>query len=993
MKTSHNQLKFKKNPLALAVCLLSGSVFSSAMAQETPAENEEAAGEREERITVVGSRIRSDGLERSTPVTVINASDAAAQGFNSLGDLLRSSTVAAGSSQVTAATSSAVTSGGTGVETLSLRGLGANRTLVLLNGRRAGPAGTRGEVSAFDMNTLPLAAIDRIEILKDGASSLYGSDAVAGVVNIITKKGDESSFNLNHSSPLDSGGESYRANFTFGRSTGKGSFRVVADYKLDEELALGQRDFFACSEDMYFDPETGERSDTIDPRTGNPRCNDLPWGHLWTYDYGGPGGAYQGMVLAQYDYDGDLGQYIDRDGGPISTDGWADDWFPVNYDRPSDGVTNGDHPFQDLESLNPKQETATIYLQGDYDLSRDVKLYSEVLFNRRETTSNSYRQFWAFRYSSDFDGTGFGDPAADGFTGPQVFSPTAITDHSGDKITVDYRRVVVGAEGYLGDWFWDVSYQDSLSDGDYQSKIIYEDAITPYDLSTSSCEGTTTAIRGVPCVDVPWFDPNFLAGDITGDVRDFLFGSEIGNTEYEQRTFEAYMSGDLFSLPAGMVAVAFGGSYQEDSIVDTPGEQTLAANTWGSTSAGITAGESDTKALFAEVQIPLLYDLPFVDQLDLTLSTRWTDVSTYGDDTTYKMGLNWAVNDSLRLRASRGTSFRSPALYELFLNDQTSFANQRAIDPCVNWETNLDEGSVSETLAANCASAGVPGDWPGGNITATVSEGGGAGVLEAETSDSLTYGFVWIPYSSGFSMSVDYFDIDIDGEVTSLTPGQITSRCFNSEDFANEPLCAQIEREQGPDDFSITEVTGGYLNIANQINRGVDFNFGYQTETPIGELRLGYEHTIQIEASRQLFADSIREDYTGEIGNPKNVGNFTAELAYNDWRYNWTVRYLDKTDNYERYGNGEYDDTVTYRGEEQRVLLEAGSFFYHAFSATKAFDSGIEATLGVANAFDKEPPRVSAPAGSNIVRRGSSAFYSQYDWLGRRVFFNLAYNF
>ena len=294
-------------------------------------------------------------------------------------------------------------------------------------------------------------------------------------------------------------------------------------------------------------------------------------------------------------------------------------------------------------------------------------------------------------------------------------------------------------------------------------------------------------------------------------------------------------------------------------------------------------------------------------------------------------------------------------------------------------------------MANNCAADGIPGDFPGGNITATVTSGGGAGVLEAETSDALTYGLVWMPEFADFSFSADYFEIEIEGEVTLLGAATIVSQCYNSEDFANEPLCAQVTRD--PDDFSITDVEGGYLNIANQMNRGVDFKAVYTTDTPIGNLYLSYDHTVQIEASRQLFADSQRLDYTGEFGNPKHVGNFNARLSYSDWDFNWTARYIGEVSNYERYGVGEYDDTLSYRGEEVRLVMHSDAYITHAFSVARTFDNNIDLTFGVANAFDKEPPRVSAPGGSRISRRGTAAFYSQYDWLGRRVFLNLGYNF
>ncbi|WP_127346831.1 TonB-dependent receptor domain-containing protein [Pseudidiomarina mangrovi] len=999
-------LELKRSPLALAIgYVLVGGGITSAQAQDTEATEDSTAREGTEKITVVGSRIRTDGLDSASPVEIISASEAIGQGLVTLGDLLRTSTVAAGSNQVTAAASTAfVTEGGTGTETLSLRGLGANRTLVLLNGRRIGPAGTRGQVSAFDLNIMPLAAVERVEILKDGASSLYGSDAVAGVVNIVTKTGDESAFDVNLSQPNEAGGETMRMSGSFGRSYDSGSFRLVADYQRVNELANGDRDFFDCGNNYLFDPSNGERADLVDPRTGEFRCNDLPWGHVWVYDYaplftGDSNVPTRTLTLAQYDYDNNLGGLIPsfnqtaNDPYDMRT---PEGWYPVNYDRVSNSVTNADHPFQDLETLSPEQEIVTVFGAGELWLDDTTTLYSEVLLNRRKTTTNGYRQFWTYIYNGNFDffnfdvGNGNGSPLSQGWTGAQWLSPTPITNHSGSEITVDYRRFVVGLEGTLGDYDYDISIQDSRSDGDYKNKIIYNDSIEDQWFNYGSCVGTQTSVRGADCIDVPWLDPQFLAGNISSDVRDFLFGEEIGNTVYKQRTFEAVLSGEAFEINELPIGFAVGLSYQQDSILDTPGEQTLLSNTWGMSSAGITEGKQNTRALFTELNIPLLRDLPFAQQVEMTLSGRYTDVSTYGSDRTFKASLNWLIDDGLRVRASRGTSFRSPALYELFLNNQSSFVGQRTVDPCINYETALANNQISEITRNNCAADGIPPDYVGGASSATVITGGGLGQLEAETSVAETFGVVWIPSWTDFSMSVDYFNFEIDGEVTLLSASQIVRGCYASENFDTEPLCDQFFRNNL--DLRVEEITGKYLNIAKQINRGIDVQLNYPFSTEFAEFDITYEHTIQIEASRQLFAASEPVDRVGEFGSPKHVGNLRLTMKQDDWTYNWTSRYIGAVSNHERYGLGTYREDANFFGQQVRLVLDSSPVIYHAVSATRDFrDAGVSVTFGIANLFDKEPPKVSDRGG--VSRMGNTAFYSQYDWLGRRAFVNLSYQF
>ncbi|MEJ2402600.1 MAG: TonB-dependent receptor, partial [Xanthomonadales bacterium] len=1006
---------FKKNPLAFTIgcALAAGPIgFANPVLAQDQAEQDQYSENEVEEVIVTGSRIRRNTFTAATPIDVVDTEVANVKGLADVGTLLQSTTIAAGSPQVTSATSTAfVQNGGSGVQTLSLRGLGANRTLTLLNGRRAGPAGVRGGVSAFDLNVLPLAAIERIEILKDGASSIYGSDAVAGVVNIITKKDDGGTVEGYVGIPQESGGEETRFSASWGTSNERGRFRITADYHLNKELKNGDRDYLACGEMNIFDPDTGERADAIDPRTGRPMCRDLIWGHVWIYDYfeyfnDGEGNVPPG-TKAQYDYDGDLGDYIPgfADPDPNNPDYMRTPpgWYPVAYDKLTDGITNYDHPFHDETSFNPETERVTLFADGEYNLTEDMQLYGEVLLNRRTTKVNGYRQFWGYIYNEDNGSLGsewgWGtNPLSEGWTGAQWLSPTPITDHSDSKIEIEYTRFVVGLTGELGnDWMWDLSYQYSKSDGDYTEDQIYDDSISDQNWLWGSCAGMTTSVRGVPCVDIPWLDPAFLAGDVSPEVRDFLFGRETGNTEYTQWSIEGYLSGELFNWYAGSVAGAFGFHYREDEINDTPGDITLAGNGWGTSSAGITAGKDTFTALFGELDIPLLTDKPFVDSLVLNVSGRWTDVDSYGDDTTYKVGLNWQINDAWRFRATQGTSFRTPALYELYLADQTSFLNQRFIDPCINWGAALDDGTISQEVADRCAATvdeplegqpqypdGLPPDFPGGTITATIITGGGLGLLEAETSTSNTIGLVWTPAFANLSVSLDYFDIEVNDQVDRIGPGGIVGGCYNSEFYPDDPLCDLFDRSglQG----GIDNVRDSFINVATQTNKGWDFAMRWITDIWNGTFQADLQTTYQTEAITALFEDTER-DNNGQFGDPEWVGRLWLTYDWNDWSVFWGMDYIGDVSNHEHYGGGTYDDITTYRGDEVRVVLAADAITYHTFSLTKWFNNlNLKGVLGVRNAFDEAPPRVTTLSLGELNTAGYSAFYSQYDYNGRTFY-------
>jgi iron complex outermembrane receptor protein len=937
-----------------------------------------------EEVVVTGSRIIRDGYSSASPMDVITVDQAAVEGIADIGSLLQTMTIASGSPQVTTATSTAfVQEGGIGTSTISLRGLGANRTLVLLNGRRIGPSGVRGQVSSFDLGLMPIVAVDRIEILKDGASTMYGSDAVAGVVNVITRKDDGLSFDVYGAVPGESGGEQSRLSLRWGTSSDRGHFSIMGDYNKTSELKKGDRDYFNCGEQYYFDPDTGERSDTIDPRTGKPHCNDLLWGHIWIYDYSGQ----PSRVKAQYDYDGDLADYADSfsdiGGDMVAPDGW----YPVSYDEASLGYTNADHPFQDGASLIPDNETYTIYADASYNISDTMTMYGEVLSSRRETYVNGYRQFWTYIYNGNFDFYYFyqtpnaGSALSEGWEGSQWLSPTPITDHNDDSIEVSFNRVLLGLEGESGDYNWDISAQYSKSDGDYISDQIFDDSISDSWFAYGSCEGTVTSVRGAPCMDPRWLDSGFNNGELTPEERAFLFGREKGNTEYTQWSIEGLASGPLFDMPAGEVLGAIGFQFRGDEIEDVPGEITLASNAWGASGAGITAGTDNTRAVFGEVEIPLVTDAPAAEMIMLNASMRYTNVDSYGAGTTWKVGLNWEITPTVRLRASSGTSFRTPALYELYLADQTSFIGQRQVDPCINWGDNLDTGSVTQRLADNCAADGIAPDFAGAAISATVITGGGLGVLEAETSEAQTIGLVWQPEFTNLSVSIDYFDIQIDDEVSQLGAGVILSQCYNSEFYPNEKLCDQFDRD--PLDSKITDIRDSYINVATQKNRGWDLQATWVEDLDIGTLVLETQHTFQIEDSVSLFAENTR-DTNGDLGDPKWTGRASATLDTGSWSAAWVVNMIGDADNYD-YANAEgtiYGRPVIRKFDVDRVM-------YHNASMAYSFANGMTVRGGISNVFDKAPPRISRGNGS---RQGNSAFYSQYNWQGQTFFANVRWD-
>ncbi|MBR0551714.1 TonB-dependent receptor domain-containing protein [Stakelama marina] len=998
-------------------------------------------------LVVTGTRIRATTAFNSPdPVSIIDPEIAMKEGKLDTASMLQSSPIAAGSTQITAALSSNfVTNGGPGAQTIDLRGLGPNRTLVLLNGRRAGPAGVRGGVSSFDLNVLPQSIVSNIQILKTGASSIYGSDAIAGVVNIITKK-DTNGLQLdgNVSVPFDSGGETYRLNAIWGKTFSRGHIMVAGDYSHTNELKRGDRSYLACPEAYTFRPD-GSRADIVDPRTGQYKCEDLRWGHVWTYNLidnmqlDGPGGPNTGYntsprgqtILMQYQYPGEnLG--IPAYGAPAYPGdfGAPPGWYPTGYNTQSLAVQNAYHPFVEEQTIIPKTDLYTFYADGAYEIADSVELFGEFLFNRRETYQNGWRQFWSFGYTGDLYGTGTTyNVWAPGWTGLNLISPTAITNHADSSQKVDYYRGVGGVRGdvrsggFMDGWHWEMYGQYSRSIGRYRNERILQDV---YDISTQqgfgsigSCVGMTTPVSGKQCIDLPWTDPNFLRGELTPEQVAYIFSWEEGKTTYSQLTAEASVSGDLLTLPAGPLGVAAGLTIRRDEINDVPGAITLAGNAWGSSTSGITAGNTVTKEAFGELNIPVINDTLLFKELTLSAAGRVTNVTaTRASDGfqdkntgnyTYKLGANWALTDFLRFRASYGTSFRAPALFEQFLSDQTSFPRQTDIDPCVNYDNALAQGAITQRQRDNCAADGIPSNYNGAGVTATAISQGGVGVLSPETSKAFVVGGILTPKfgflpQTDINIAVDYFDIRVKGEVAQLGARNIIYQCYNSLDFPNDPLCSLFTRGQTGAPYNIATVRDKYINIASQKNSGVDVTVQLrQNLGSLGRLTLLADMTWQTRDNYKLLPDSPLETDNGEAGSPRWVGDFRLswENADRDLNIFYGMNVIGGTSNVGDFlrDNGGDPCIDSYQPDGTPIRgtycpdLTAPAIFYHNVSITKDIGESYSITLGISNLFDTRPPRVSVLNGGEISMLGPVVAASQYSFVGRRAFLNVSTKF
>ena len=1043
----------------------------------------------DEVIVVTGSRLRRDERNSPDPVTIIDPSLENREGRLDTAAVLQSSPLAAGSTQITSTISSNfVVNGGEGVQTISLRGLGANRTLVLINGRRAGPAGVRGGVSAFDLNVLPIDAIQTFDILKTGASSIYGSDAIAGVVNAITKK-DLRGIDIRGfvSVPQDSGGEQYSLSATYGLPLGdRGHVMFGANWYHHKELERGDRDFLGCEEEFVF-TESGERADPIDPRTGEPYCGALPANVIGLAqpfsnalmignNLRGPllpdgtppdGSTTSRRAIGAIQFDPSFGSIL----GPANTGLFFNvtnptqfvapaGFFPVGaHEATSLAVQNNFDPNRLGDSVIPDTRRFTLFAEAGYELSDRVDLYVEGLFNRRRTETDGTRQLFFLQFpgqaTSLIFGPGYnvpyffcaggyfgpegeqcdplavGDPLNTGFSGAVLMQPV-ISAPASSSTDVKYYRGVAGLranlDNILPNGFADLHVQHSRSDGDYERDIIFRDAIEfgVAEFRTDLCEGTLTAIREVPCIDINYTDPRVLRGVFTAEERAFLFGVDKGNTLYKQTSGELTVGGDAFDLPAGPVTFALGVHLRKDSINDVPGESTQSGNLWASTSSGITKGYQNTKEAFGEIGIPILENAAFARSLDFTGAARVT--STYSkrtgpvcsapgvcefdgaDDSdkgnwTYKLAGNWQVTDWIRFRGTYGTSFRSPALFEQFLANESGFVGQGA-DPCTRWGL-----SDNQELRDNCAADGVPDDHVGGSSFESFAQGG-IGLLDPETSKAWTLSAIFTPqawlWSGGkFSLTVDYIDIKVEDEVTQLGAANILAGCYLSDSFPDDPLCDLFTRHpaSSASPFDIDTLNDPFLNIDTQHNKSLDFTLRFRQDMgSMGTLSLLSQTTYQLKDDFTLF-QGTQDEFNGESGDPKWISNLNLTWQKAPFTITYGLQVIASTSDLEDLQEiGGAPTTATPPGAltptnclatNAAFALRGGPYCpvyklprvaYHSLSAEIEAAKGFTFLFGVSNLFDKKPPRVST-VGTPIAAFGQAPLLgSYYDYYGRRLF-------
>ncbi|MFC4727664.1 TonB-dependent receptor plug domain-containing protein [Coralloluteibacterium thermophilus] len=993
----------RRNPLSAAlVSALLLTATASAVAQDAASDEEQSAQQSAQQtpaqqaagspaqlgaITVTGSRIGRDVFNSVSPVQVVTREETTLAGFDSTTAALQSTAVTAGSSQINNAYGGYVTNGGPGANTLSLRGLGPERTLILLNGRRIAPAGTRGAVGSADLNVLPSAMIDRVEILKDGASSIYGSDAVAGVVNLITRRNvDGVEFEAQHNATDGGGGDSRRYSIAFGSTGDRSHFSGSYEYYTRNDLAYGDRAWAsACPTDMYRDIDAGNywgSGDYIDPLTGKPKC--------WGLDAGGVTINTLGTATMPG---------VPGPGTPGTT---------FNRWRPNSAITEGLVGFEGVslesrdtfdpamlnQSLISPVTTHTVFFQGGVDLGAmgDAEFYYEILGNRRESSQTGYRQL-SLDYAVDSPLLG-GLSDLPAFMNPtetsngQLVAARAFIGFGNDRSeqTVDFWRATAGVRGALSaNWNYDFMLSKSRSDADYTFQSFLTDRIAQsMDVVSDGAGGFRCVDTSNGCVAAPVLSSQTIGGILPQQWKDFVFIPVTGNTLYEEDTFNFNVDGSLFELPHGTAAGAFGIEYRRAKIDDSPNIHSLNGNLYNLTSSAATRGKDSVWEAYGEVELPLLSGVTAAEELTLNASARYTDYQSYGSDTTWKIGGLWTPIRSVSLRASYGTSYRAPALFEQFLGGTSGFLAS-SNDPCNDY----GQRDPNSPRYINCASEGLPGDHQANTSVRVITQGGAETGLEAETSDALTVGLILQPeFPAAFgdlSFAVDYYDIEVENGVARAGASYILSQCYNGPDFANDTgFCRMVSRD--PANNSLT-VLDGYVNLSTDKVRGLDFTTRYVRDIGRGQFRATAQVTKFLEQASKTFPDDPLVDYNGMLRYPKMSGQLDLMYRIDSWRFRYGLEWVDGMDSYSYYQ--ENYPTLDFDPATSMYKIYTPNYFLSSASVQYTGDKW-SVTAGVRNLFDKEPPTISQGVYNTV---GNALLYSGYDFFGRSYFVNLNKSF
>ena len=871
------------------------------------------AVDREEAIVITGSRIRRDPLDLDAPITFVDQEDMARTGLNSVNDVLQRLPSSGGGLNSKFNNSGNLGNPpdgggvGAGAAEIDLRYLGSRRVLVLVDGLRyVLGASASGVPGSTDLNSIPESAIERIEVLQDGASAIYGSDAIAGVVNIITKRsqaGVQASAQLGIYDRGDGFTQNYQISWGNG-SDGPLQLVVGGNYVRQDPVGTSARGL-----SLFPEPYTTACQAT---------CSSFT-----------PNGRYLGSAFVSGNATL-IAPVIGRSATPADF---------RTFVSPADRFNFG--PFNYLQI---PLERMGVFGNLRYELSESVNFSLRTLFNRRESRNQAAPLPFGIGPASGLTPV-LGDIVVSA-TNP--FNPFGV-DLGGANGNVDaiFRRFLEGGprrfhqtvDTYYGvasldgdfdmgesSWYWDVnaSYGRNKAEqtmfGNINSSLLRQ-ALGPISGCTS------------PCVPFNLFGG---FGSITPAMIDFVTFEQNDSSEQDQLDLTANLSGNLFDLPGGPLGLAVGVEYRDLNGRFDP-DPVVAAGFSSDIPAQPTRGGYDVKEAYAELNAPILADVPFIELLELSGAVRFSDYSTSGSTTTFRGGVNWKPIEDLRLRASYAEGFRAPSIGELF-GTQSRF-DEVLDDPCSSHGSNLAPRRFANDaeVRAACIAAGVPanGSYQQANAQISVSTGGNEALLP-ETSESWVAGGVYSPsWLPGLSLEANWYRIRLEGAIQAVPRSTTVLNCLLTADPAT---CALVTRVGG----ALTEVEGFLQNIAAIRTSGIDVNLAYRgVETGLGRLGFTWNNTYLLNFDVIVPGPAGPELLSREgtqVGSPaqafprfKSIG--VIDLEGENYGVSLTGRYVSKL----REAGGNVMGSVFYTDVQVRLLSGDDNPFGFAVGVNNIF--------------------------------------------------------
>jgi outer membrane receptor protein involved in Fe transport len=1024
-------------------------------------------------IVVTGSRIRRPNIESVVPVTSIGGEEFFQTGQVSVGDVLNE--LPALRSTFSQANSTRFL-GTAGLNLLDLRGLGTERTLVLQNGRRHVGGDVLSSGVTVDVNTIPTDLIERVDVVTGGNSAVYGSDAIAGVVNFVLKR-DYDGIQLRGQGGASKFGDAgaYFISGLAGKNfaDGRGNIALNVEYARQNQYFAGGRPFLNRQDGfLVVDSDPADVGSTPQLENADGVPDRIFFRDIRTASLTNEGVVRFGGTTAANSCGADpLGGFypcvflFGQNGSLAPATGLRVGLSPGSFVGGNSENFRGGQQFQ----LSPQLDRINVNLIARFEVSPAFEPFAEAKFVRSESvgTGNSGPAF--------IQGATLGDPAAPANGGTyrnreqfrldnpvlsaqartvieQQRTLSGLTSTNATQISIrenllglgarveearrDTYRVVAGVRGeFLGDWTYEVSGNYGkltertkiLGNLDTQRFLLGLDAAINPATGQIQCRSQfDPAARVGVGIDEPnaaarlaqdiaaCVPVNPFGGQYSQAVRDYVLLPSVAKGEITQRNALAFVSGDtsgFFNLPGGAVGFVVGAEYREDNLFYEQDEQVQLGYTFYNSIPTFTAPKSKVREAFAEIRIPIVKDLPFLQELEVSGAGRVSDYSIGNTGTVYayNAGAIWSPVRGLRFRGNYGRSVRAPNQSELFSPFSQNFAPGFG-DPC----SSINIGTGSANRAANCAAAGRPGGTnadpnpsrpgvPAPNPTGPYdfrydssleTRAGGNPLLESESSNSLTLGFVATPsFVPGLSVSVDYYDIKVENVITSVAPQTIANQCYDLP--AGNAFCDLFQRvpvgQTGPNgeqSFQILEsnLIEGPVNFAKRTAKGIDIEVAYRRS--LGDLgrfdtRLSYTRVID----RSNFADPTNPNFRnvivgrkgGELGDPRDSFNWNASLERGAITVGYQLRYLSSM-----YLNT-YEDFNSVQGRPPENLDYADrqkypSRFYHdlrlGIDATRDFNFYV----GVDNVADTKPPLglTGIGAGSAIYDVRGRYFYSGF---------------